>query len=77
MITMLPAPTPPSPFRPSAVPSPDPRRSPDATPEPSQIAPRQRPHQPIGSHQLAIIMASLALNLPTGSSYRVFDHPPR
>src|ERR1700738_5648641 len=42
MITMLPTPTPPTPFHPSAVLSRDPRRSPGAATKSSEIAPRQR-----------------------------------
>ena len=49
MITMLPAPTPPSPFRPSAVLLREPWRSLGATPQSSQIAPRQQPQRPIAS----------------------------
>jgi hypothetical protein len=66
MITTLPTPT--SPWRPSAVLLRDPRRSPDATPESSEIHPHQRPQQPIGSHQRAIIIPTLPSNLPTASS---------
>src|SRR5580693_2198971 len=67
MITMLPTPT--SPLRPSAVLLRDPRRSPDATPESSEIHPHQRPQQPIGSHQRAIIIPRYP------STYRL-PHPP-
>ena len=71
MITMLPTPT--SPLRPSAVLLRDPRRSPGATPESSEIYPHQRPQQPIGSHQRAIIEPSSSPRYP--STYRR-PHPP-
>src|SRR5262249_41608458 len=46
-ITVLATPTPPTPFRPSVVPSRDRRRSPAATPDSFQISLRHRPDQPI------------------------------
>src|SRR5215467_1457507 len=58
-------------------PSRDRRRSPAATPQSSQIAPRQRPDQPIEWHQRATLPPILPCNLPTGSSYRLNTHPPR
>ena len=75
MITMLPTPTPPSPLRPSAVLLRDPRRSPGATPKSSEIHPHQRPQQPIGSHQRAIIIPTLPFNLPTASSSCLNGYP--
>jgi hypothetical protein len=59
------------------VPSRDRRRSPAATPQSSQIAPRQRPDQPIEWHQRATLLPILPCNLPTGSSYRLNSHPRR
>src|SRR5262252_9312145 len=76
-ITMLPTPTPPTPFCASAVPSRDRSRSPAATPHSSQIAPRQRPDQPIEWHQRATLVPILPCNLPTGSSYRLYRHARR
>src|SRR5215472_4344163 len=76
-ITMLPTPTPPTPFRASVVPSRGRRRSPAATPQSSQIAPRLRPDQPIEWHQPATLLPILPCNLPIGSSYRLNTHPPR
>jgi hypothetical protein len=77
MITMLPMPTPPTPFRPSAILSRDRQRSPGATTEPAEIAPRQRRDQPIEWHQRATIVPMLPFNLPTGSSYCLSGHPQR
>src|SRR5215469_4695605 len=67
-ITMLPTPTPPTPFRTSVVRSRDRRRSPAATPQSSQIAPRLPPDQPIEWHQPATLLPILPCILPTGSS---------
>ncbi len=75
--SMLPTPTPPTPCCRSTVPSRERRRSPAATPESSEIAPRQRPQQPIGLHQRAIIRPAQPFNPPAASSYRVSDHLPR
>src|SRR5580704_10385020 len=61
MITMLPTPTPPTPFHPSAVLSRDPRRSPGAATKSPEIAPRQRRDQPIEWHQRATMRAHVAL----------------
>jgi hypothetical protein len=77
MITMLPTPTPPTPFRLSAALSRHPRRSPGATPESSQIAAPQRPDQPIEWHQPATIVPTLPFNLPTASSYCLNRYPRR
>ena len=77
MITMLPTQTPPTPCCPSAVLSPDRRRSPGATSESSEIAPPQRYYQPIGWHQRATIGPTLPFNLPTASSYCLNGHPRR
>lgn len=71
MVTMLPMPTPPTPFRPSAVLLRDPRRSPSATTEPAETAPPQRPYQPIGWLQPTTILPTLPFNLPTGSPCRL------
>src|SRR5690349_3367962 len=59
MITMLTTPTPPTPFHPSAVLSRDPRRSPGAATKSSEIAPRQRPDQPVEWPQPATIVPTL------------------
>ena len=74
MITMPLAPTPPSPFHPAAILLRNPRRSPGATPQSSQIATPQRPQQPIGSPEPVIIMPTLPFNLLTGSCHRLSDH---
>src|SRR5262249_42024967 len=76
-ITMLPTPTPPTPFRASAVPPRDRRPPPAATPQSSQTAPRQRPAQPIEWHQRATLLPILPRTLPTGSSHRLNRHPRR
>src|SRR3984957_8329898 len=77
MITMLPTPTPPTPFHPSAVLSRDPRRSPGATTKLSEIAPRQRRDQPVEWPQRATIVPTLPFNLPTASSYCLNGYPQR
>jgi len=78
MITMLPTPTPPTPFHPSAVLlSRDPRRSPGAATKPSEIAPRQRRDQPVEWPQRATIVPTLPFNLPTASSYCLNAYPQR
>ena len=77
MITMLPTPTPPTPFHPSAVLSRDPRRSPGAATKSPEIAPWQRRNQPIEWHQRATIVPTLPFNLPTASSYCLNGYPQR
>src|ERR1700724_1999343 len=77
MITMLPTPTPPTPFHPSAVLSRDPRRSPGTATKSSEIAPRQRRDQPVGWPQRATIVPTLPFNLPTASSYCLNGYPQR
>jgi hypothetical protein len=77
MITMLPTPTPPIPFPPSAILSRHPRRSPGATKESSEIAARHRRDQPIQWHQRATIVPMLPFNPPTGPSYSLNRHPRR
>jgi len=74
---MLPTPTPPTPFRPSAALSRTRRRSPGATTESSEIAARQRPDQPIEWHQPATFAPTLPFNLPTASSYCLNAYPQR
>ena len=74
MIPVLAVSAPRSPFRPCAVLLRKPRRSPGATAQSSQIAPRQRPQQPIRSPQPAAIIPTLSCNLLTGSCHPASDH---
>lgn len=76
-ITMLPTPTPSTPFRPSAVLSRNRWRSPGVTPQASEIAPPHRCHQPIGRHHQATITFTLPSTLPTRPFYRLCGHPRR
>src|SRR6201988_851718 len=78
MITMLPTPTPPTPFHlPAVLLSRDPRRSPGAATKSSEIAPRQRRDQPVEWPQRATIGPTLPFHLPPASSHCLHPYPQR